>query len=220
MFARLAATDSALISKFPPHGRAQHRESGSQQDPRRSRLAMAEHRLYNLRPGKQLGVGRAAEVRSQLLVEELLEFERATPLRRIVRVEPRVRPAHLDRGDDSGRIADRATVEGQHRCRRGIPGQALGLHHVGPGKQRTADVGDVLVVKRPAHLLVVVRDLELPQHGEDQVFPIAQIDGGFDLGAEPARDARGAALQPGLWSRSACALCAWRCVPSLVAVSG
>jgi hypothetical protein len=71
---------------------------------------MAEQWLQKLRVGKQLGVGRASEVRSQLIVEELLEFERATPLSRILGVERWPRPALLDRGDDSGRIADRAAL--------------------------------------------------------------------------------------------------------------
>jgi hypothetical protein len=56
-----------------------------------------------LRVGKQLLVGHAADVRSQLLVEELLELERALPLRRILRIEWWLRPALLDRGDDSRR---------------------------------------------------------------------------------------------------------------------
>jgi hypothetical protein len=37
--------------------------------------------------GKQLVIEGAADVRSELLVEELLELKRATPLRRILRIE-------------------------------------------------------------------------------------------------------------------------------------
>jgi hypothetical protein len=67
---------------------------------------MAEQWPHEVGAGKQLGVGRAPEVWSQLLVEEVLELERATPLRRILGVQRWLWPALLDRGDDSGRVAD------------------------------------------------------------------------------------------------------------------
>ena len=67
---------------------------------------MAEQGPHKVGAGKQLGVGRAPQMRSQLLVEEILELERATALRRILGVERWLRPALLDRGDDSGRVAD------------------------------------------------------------------------------------------------------------------
>jgi hypothetical protein len=50
--------------------------------------------------GKQFVVEGAADVRSELLVEELLELKRAAPLRRIVGIERRLGPALLDGGDD------------------------------------------------------------------------------------------------------------------------
>lgn len=148
----------------PSHADTKHWESGSQQNPRRERLTVGKQWHHEPRVGKQRLVGHEADVRSQLLVEELLERERTLPLRRIVRIERSLRPALLDRGDDSRRIADRPPVEGEHGRRRRIAGQTLGLQDVEPRKQRAADVGDPLVVQRPAHLLVVMREFELPQH--------------------------------------------------------
>jgi len=54
-----------------------------------------------------------------------------------------------------------------------VAGQALGLYGVKPRKQRAANVGDALVVQRPAHLLDVMRDLNLPQHRHDRVGVVA-----------------------------------------------
>jgi hypothetical protein len=59
---------------------------------------------------------------------------------------------------------DRPPVDDEHWRRRRIAGPTLGLQGVGPRKQRATDVGDALVVQRPAHLLVVMRNLKLPQH--------------------------------------------------------
>jgi hypothetical protein len=75
-----------------------------------------------VRLGKQFVVEGAADVRSELLVEELLELKRSPPLRRILWVERRAQPALLDLRDDSGRVPDRPGVEGEHRRRRGIAG--------------------------------------------------------------------------------------------------
>jgi hypothetical protein len=52
---------------------------------------------------------------SQLLVEEVLQLEGAAALRGIGRVERRVRVALLDRGEDRGRVGDRAPVHLQQR---------------------------------------------------------------------------------------------------------
>ena len=67
----------------PSHANAEQRKSGSQQHPRREPLTVAKQGHDQSRMGQQLLVERAADVRSQLLVEELLELERALPLRRI-----------------------------------------------------------------------------------------------------------------------------------------
>ena len=48
----------------------------------------------------------AADVRSELLVEELLELKRTTPLGRILRIERRLGPPLLDGGDDPCGVAD------------------------------------------------------------------------------------------------------------------
>ena len=71
----------------PSHANAEQRKSGSQQHPRREPLTVAKQGHDQSRMGQQLLVERAADVRSQLLVEELLELERALPLRRIQRIK-------------------------------------------------------------------------------------------------------------------------------------
>jgi hypothetical protein len=147
---------------------------------------LGEQWHHQLRVGKQLVVEGAADVRSELLVEEVLELERATTLRLILGIERRLRPPLLDRGDDPRRVADRAPVGREYWCCRGVAGQAPGLYGVETRQQRAANVGDALIVKCPPHLLDVVRDLELPQHGEDQAFSVAHTDGGA-VAAEPAR---------------------------------
>jgi hypothetical protein len=76
---------------------------------------------------EQLVIEGTADVRSQLFVEEFFELERATPLRSIIRVKRRLRPALLDRRDDSSRIANRPSVDREHGRRRCISGQALRL---------------------------------------------------------------------------------------------
>ena len=80
-----------------------------------------------LRMREQLVVEGTADVRSQLLVEEFFQLQRATPPRRIIRIERRLRPALLDRRDDSRRIADRPSVDREHGHRRSITSQTLRL---------------------------------------------------------------------------------------------
>jgi hypothetical protein len=62
----------------------------------------------------QLVERRAADVRPELLVEELLELQRAAPLVRIRRVERRRRELLLEGRDDRGRVAYRPAVELDH----------------------------------------------------------------------------------------------------------
>jgi len=132
--------------------RARHRRRGD----------LGEHR----RLVGQLVEGKQARVRPQLLVEEVLQLEGVAALLGIGRVERRVRVALLDRSEDRGRVGDRAPVHLQQRQGDALAaGQREGDRDVAPRQRRAADVGDPLVVERPAHLLAVVGDVELDQGG-------------------------------------------------------
>jgi hypothetical protein len=104
--------------------RTQRRES-REQVPCRERITLREQRHHQFRMGQQLVVERAADVRPEPLVEELLELKRATPLGGILRIQRRPWPALLERGDDSRRIADRPAIDREHGHRRGLSGQLL-----------------------------------------------------------------------------------------------
>ncbi len=95
-----------------------------------------------------------------LLVEAILDLERALPQLRVGGIQRRLRLDPLERGDDVGRVgvALAADVEDrqrstQRKCHR--PWLA--------GHQRAAPVRDSLVVEGPARLLVVVREVVLPE---------------------------------------------------------
>ena len=77
----------------------------------------------------------------------------------------------LERGDDARRVADRAAVEKQDR-QRGCPRpERRRGRYVAP--ERAADVRDPLLVERPAHLLVEVRNRQVPEDG--RVTALAHI---------------------------------------------
>ena len=104
-------------------------------------------------------------MRAQLLVEEVLQLERAAALLGVGRVERRLGVALLERGDDRGRVADRAAVHLQHREGRCCSPRVSQKRDrdVHPRQRRAADVRDPLVVQRPARLLAEVRDVDLPE---------------------------------------------------------
>ena len=56
--------------------------------------------------GAQLVPGEQPDVGTELFVEELLQLERPLPLRRVGRVQGRIRKVLLERRDDRGRVAD------------------------------------------------------------------------------------------------------------------
>src|SRR5688500_15444951 len=99
-----------------------------------------------------------ARVRTELLVEELLELERPPAL---FRVKRGFRVEALKLRDDARRVADPAAVEHEHgqRVTAAQPPRGPVME---ASVQRVPRVADALVVERPAHLLVVVRDLEVP----------------------------------------------------------
>ena len=101
--------------------------------------------------------------RPELLVEEVLERERAATPGLVPRVEGRLRKCALEGLDDARRVVDRTTVEGEHRDGR-LPRHSQDLGEVKPGQERPAHVRDPLEVERPAGLLVEVRDGEVPEH--------------------------------------------------------
>ena len=98
------------------------------------------------------------------LVEEVLELERPATLGRLLRVERRLGPALLERRDDRGRVADVAAVEAQDREGLRRPaGEPERDRDVRAGERRAALVLDPLVGERPAGLLAVVRDRDVPE---------------------------------------------------------
>jgi len=106
-----------------------------------------------------------ADRRSQLFVEVVRERERAAPLGDLGGVERRLGEALLQRGDYRGRVADVAAVQAQHgKGVMGATGEPEGDGHVGAGDRRATAVLDALPGKRPARLLAVVRDVDLPEN--------------------------------------------------------
>jgi hypothetical protein len=57
--------------------------------------------------------GELAGIWAELLVEELLQLQRPSPLLGVGRVESRLRMAFLESGDDRGRVGDRAAGPGR-----------------------------------------------------------------------------------------------------------
>ena len=103
-----------------------------------------------------------AHVRSELLVEEVLEVEGPRPCHRVGWAQGRLGKAPLERVDDPGRIPDRLLLENQHR-EGPVTGELLRDRPVPSRDGCATNVRDALVVERPPHLLVVVRDLEVPE---------------------------------------------------------
>ena len=115
----------------------------------------------------ELVPGELPDIGAELLVEELLQLERAAPLGDVRRVERRLGVALLQRGDDRGRVADSLSVDAEHgEGVVGAAGEPEGDRHVGAGDGRVAAMLDFLPGQRPARLLAVVRDVDLPEGGE------------------------------------------------------
>src|SRR5438552_10582605 len=101
---------------------------------------------------------------AEVLVEELLELERAPALPGVGRIQRRIGKALLERGDDARGVPDRSAVDLEHGEGGHPAGQGKRDKHVGPGQRIAADVPYALVVERPARLLVEVRELDVPEH--------------------------------------------------------
>src|SRR6059036_1635880 len=86
--------------------------------------------------------------RPELLVEEVLELERAAARGLVARVEGRLRIRALEGRDDTRRVVDRTTVEDEHWDGR-LPGHSPDLPEVEPGQERPAHVRHALEVERP-----------------------------------------------------------------------
>ena len=111
-------------------------------------------------PEQRRNDGRAQR-RAKRLVEIILQRERALLRGCVTRVQRRLREAFLERGDDPRGIGDGPAVEpqdGQLALARRAPGadQVVGAEH-------STAVRDALVVERPAHFFVVVRERNVPQ---------------------------------------------------------
>src|SRR5437763_14731453 len=137
------------------------------------------------------------DVGAELFVEEVLELKRPAALDRLRRVQRWLRVAFLERADDRGRVADAPAVEFEDR-RRVAPaaGQRERDRHVIAGHERAALVPDALQVERPSRLLVVVRDLDVPEdragvhlHLPKRLVPSASARGvaGTDRRGQPLR---------------------------------
>src|SRR5262249_55414626 len=128
--------------------------------------------------GRELGLWqelieqRAPHVRAELLVEELLERERPAALRRVGRVERRLRPQALEALDDARRVVDRLAVEHQDGQRL-LPRHPEHARDVEAGQERAAHVRDALPVERPARLLVEVREAKLPEDGRRHRYTLS-----------------------------------------------
>src|SRR5262245_24985948 len=128
--------------------------------------------------GRELGLWqelieqRAPHVRAELLVEELLERERPAALRRVGRVERRLRPQALEALDDARRVVDRLAVEHQDEQRL-LPRHPEHARDVEAGQERAAHVSDALPVERPARLLVEVREAKLPEDGRRHRYTLS-----------------------------------------------
>src|SRR5581483_870652 len=94
----------------------------------------------------------------------VLELGRAPALGRVRREERRIGPELLQRLDDPGRIGDRLPVDDENRDEL-LPRHPEDAGQVEAGKEGTADVRDALPVEGPAHLLVEVRETEVPENG-------------------------------------------------------
>src|SRR6266849_5805570 len=104
-------------------------------------------------------------MRSELLVEEILYRQCPSSRDRILRIKRGVRVALFEHFDDAGRIADGLFPEHEHRkCR--AAREPLCDDRVAAGNLGASNVGNALVVERPTHLLVVVRDLQMPENGD------------------------------------------------------
>ena len=132
---------------------------------RRTRGEIREERAQEeLAAGQHPAGDEDPHVGSQLLVEEVLELERAPARAGVGRIERRLGVTVLDGLDDPRRIADCHAVELQYGERRRA-GEAPRDRPVASRLHRASHMGDALVIERPAHLLVVVRHLEVPEDG-------------------------------------------------------
>src|SRR5439155_939815 len=105
-----ASTATRAPSPAPARcSRARPREPDPIRRPGGGAGALAEQRGAVVTVREELVEERAADVRAELLVEEVLEGEGALPL--VTRVERRVRLQPLERCDDARRVDDRLAVE-------------------------------------------------------------------------------------------------------------
>jgi len=146
----------------PTNALAHAREGRARHEAPRATEVRHEGVQHQVRLREQMVDRQQARVRADVLVEEVLEVARAPPLLRVGRVEGRAWLELLERLDDVGRVSDRPTAQhedGERRSAAQTPGELA----VSAGGHRAAHVGHALVVQGPARLLVVVRDLEVPE---------------------------------------------------------
>ncbi len=104
----------------------------------------------------------APDVRSELLVEERLQLDRAPALHRVDRIERGLGVQRLQALQDAGRVGH-DLVPDRERRRLRLARQPQHARHVPDREQRAPHVRHALPVEPPAHLLVEVRHPELPQ---------------------------------------------------------
>src|SRR5215210_6854936 len=126
-----------------------------------------------------------ADAGAELFVEEVLERESPLPVGRAGRVERRVGPVLLERGDDPGRVSDRPPVDLEDRRGSPFPLEAP-PQPVRARRERAALVGDPLEVERPAGLLVVVGEAELPEDGQASGVAHCAASSHHQLGCPPS----------------------------------
>ena len=77
----------------------------------------------------------------------------------------------LELRDDARGVADPAAVEYEHG-QRVATAKSPCRAAMEAGVQRAPRVGNALIVERPAHLLVVVRDLEMPEDRQSLIHGV------------------------------------------------
>jgi hypothetical protein len=99
---------------------------------------------------------------ANLIVQPFLDFQRTLTLRRVAWVQRRIGPGPFDVVEHRGRVFQNATLMAQDgHCLLAEARQQL--HRMRAGKQRMPDVGHTLVIQRPARLLRIHREAELPE---------------------------------------------------------
>ena len=107
----------AIDTEVPGYTPADQRIHHARRQPARGAEVRGEGAQEEGRVGEHVLEREEAQVRPELLVEEVLDLQCAAPVDRIVGIERRFRIAPFELADDEGRVADDLPVELEHRER-------------------------------------------------------------------------------------------------------